>query len=182
MSTLMPSRPMRSLPVVVTSAGVWLLLHGEWSLANVVWGVVLGVGLVVLFPVDAGALRHRLHPWGLLKWLAFVLWSLVLSSWAVIKVILRPTPENLAAGVVRIRLDTESPLTATLVANAITLTPGTMTLTARLDPAELHVHGIGLDRGPGGLDEFRASVHDLERRTLAAFSPVPPGSTNGDAT
>jgi multisubunit Na+/H+ antiporter MnhE subunit len=47
------------------------------------------------------------------------------------------------------------------------LTPGTMTLTARLDPAELHVHAIGL----GDVNEFRLSVHDLERRTTAAFTP-----------
>ena len=164
----MTDRLVRSLPVIVSSACVWLLLHGELSVANVLWGVVLGVALAVLFPVNTAALRHRLHPWGLVRWLAFVLWSLVLSSWAVIKVIVRPTPENLAAGVVRIRLETESALTTTLVANAITLTPGTMTLTARLDPAELHVHGIGL----GDLDDFRASVADLERRTLAAFSPI----------
>ena len=43
-----------------------------------------------------------------------------------------------------------------------------MTLTATVDPAELHVHGIGL----GDLEEFRAAVHDLERRTLAAFEPI----------
>lgn len=164
----MTDRLFRSLPIVASSAGVWLLLHGEFSVPNVLWGLVLGLALAIVFPVDTSALRHRVHPWGLVKWLAFVLWSLVLSSWAVIKVILRPTPANLAAGVVRIRLTTESPLTATLVANAITLTPGTMTLTARLGPAELHVHGIGL----GDLAEFRASVHDLERRTLAAFSPA----------
>ena len=53
------------------------------------------------------------------------------------------------------------------MANAVTLTPGTMTLTARLDPAELHIHVLGLDDA----DEFRASVHDLERRTVAALTP-----------
>jgi multicomponent Na+:H+ antiporter subunit E len=164
-------RVVRSLPIVAASAAVWLLLHGDWSFANVLWGVVIGVVLVLLFPVDRTALRHRLHPWGLLKFLVFVLWSLVKSSWAVIKIILRPTPAALASGIVRIRLTTESPLTTTLVANAITLTPGTMTLTARCDPAELHVHGIGLDTSAEGLDDFRESVLDLERRTVAAFEP-----------
>ena len=43
-----------------------------------------------------------------------------------------------------------------------------MTLTARLDPAELHIHVLGL----ADPDEFRDSVHDLERRTIAAISPV----------
>lgn len=167
----MIERVARSGLIVVVCAGAWLLMHGDWSFANLLWGVVLGVGLAVVFPThQSSTVRHRLHPWALIKLVGFVLWSLVLSSWAVVRTILRPTPENLAAGIVRIRLAEESPLTATLVANAITLTPGTMTLTARLDPAELHVHGIGL----ADLDQFRATVADLERRTVAALEPLHP--------
>ncbi|HWL41368.1 MAG TPA: Na+/H+ antiporter subunit E [Ilumatobacter sp.] len=171
----MTDRIVRSLPVVGVCAAAWVLLHGDWSGINLFWGVVIGVGLAVLFPVDRSAMRHRLHPWGLLKFVVFVLWSLVQSSWAVIKVIVRPTPTNLAAGIVRIRLTSESPLTTTVVANAITLTPGTLTLTARVGPSELHVHAIGLDSGPGGLDDFRASALDLEQRALAALEPLEPG-------
>lgn len=166
----MTDRIVRSLPVVAVCAATWLLLHGEVTIPNVLWGIVLGALLAVAFPVDTRALRHRLHPVGLVRWIGFVLWSLVKSSWAVIKVIVHPTPENLRAGIVRIRLESESPATTTLVANAITLTPGTMTLTALVGPAELHVHGIGLD----DLDQFRADVLDLERRTLAAIEPREP--------
>lgn len=90
-----------------------------------------------------------------------------MSSWAVIKVILRPTPAALRSAVIRVRLEHESTLTTTIVANAITLTPGTMTLTARLDPAEVNVHVLSFDDA----DEFRASVLDLEQRTIAALEP-----------
>jgi multicomponent Na+:H+ antiporter subunit E len=71
--------------------------------------------------------------------------------------------------VVRIALEHDSPLTTTIVANSITMTPGTMTLTATVDPAELHVHAIGLD----DVDEFRDSVRSLERRVVAALEPAP---------
>ncbi len=149
---------------------VWLLLQGELTFGNVVGGLVLAVVLVLLFPVSTTVVAHRVHPWALIKFIGFVLWSLVLSSWAVIKVIVRPTPTSLRSGIVRIRLDAESPLTSTIVANAVTLTPGTMTLTARLDPAELHIHVLGL----ADPEEFRESVHDLERRTVAAWTPILP--------
>jgi multicomponent Na+:H+ antiporter subunit E len=164
----MKARLLFSLPVVLVLAGGWLLLHGDWSVANVIGGVVLGTVLVLLFPLDRTQLRHRLHPWAFVKLVGFVLYSLVLSSWAVIKVIVRPTPDSLRAGVVRVTLRHESQLTTTLVANAVTLTPGTMTLTARLDPAELHIHVLGL----ADPDEFRESVHDLERRAVAALTPI----------
>lgn len=164
----MTARRSRSVGVVAVLACGWMLLHGDWSIANLLGGVVLGALLVALFPIDGGQMRHVVHPWAFVKWSGFVLYSLVLSSWAVIKVIMRPTPESLRSGVVRVRLGEESQLTTTLVANAVTLTPGTMTLTARLDPAELHIHVLGL----ADPDEFRASVHDLERRTVAAVTPI----------
>ena len=160
-------RLVRSLPLAVVIVGTWLLLQGQWSVANVAGGVGLAVVLLVLFPVSTTVLRHRVHPWALAKFVVFVLYSLVMSSWAVIKVIVRPRPTALRAAVVRVRLEHESALTTTIVANAITLTPGTMTLTARLDPAEVNVHVLSFDDA----DAFRESVLDLERRTVAAFEP-----------
>ena len=166
----MIGRPLRSAPLLVVLVATWLLLQGEWSVGNIAGGVAIALLLVLMFPVSRESTAHRVHPWALLKFIGFVLYSLVMSSWAVIKVILRPTPTSLRSGIVRVPLSEESALTATIVANAVTLTPGTMTLTARLDPAELHIHVLGL----GDAEEFRESVHDLERRTVAALTPRPP--------
>lgn len=163
----MISRVVRSLPIVVMMVVAWLLLQGGLSVANVLGGAVVAVILVVVFPVNDVDVSHRVRPWAFVKFIGFVLYSLVLSSWAVIKIIVRPTPESLRSGIVRVPLGVESPLTTTIVANAVTLTPGTMTLTARVHPAELHIHVLGL----ADADEFRASVDDLERRTVAAFEP-----------
>jgi multicomponent Na+:H+ antiporter subunit E len=157
----------RTVPLFVVLVAVWLLLQGQPSVGNIVGGAVVAAALVVMFPVSETVVHHRLHPWAFVKFIGFVLYSLVVSSWAVIKVILRPTPENLRSGIVRVSLEEESPLTTTIVANAVTLTPGTMTLTARLDPPELHIHVLGL----GDAEEFRESVYDLERRTVAALTP-----------
>jgi multicomponent Na+:H+ antiporter subunit E len=163
----MSRRPLLAAPLFVVLLGTWLLLQGEVSVANVLGGAVVAAALVVVFPVGAHVVHHRLHPWAFAKFIGFVLWSLVLSSWEVIKIVVRPTPTNLRAGIVRVRLQHESPLTTTIVANAVTLTPGTMTLTARLDPAELHIHVLGL----ADAEEFKESVYDLERRTVAGLTP-----------
>lgn len=172
------TRLARTLPLVAVLLVTWLLLQGELTVGNVAGGTVLAVVLVEIFPVHRPEVRHRLHPWGLLKLVVFVLYSLVMSSWEVIKVILHPTPANLRSGIVRVQLSAESPLTTTIVANAVTLTPGTMTLTARLDPAELHIHVLGL----ADPEEFKESVHDLERRTIAALEPQLGTATDVDGT
>ena len=163
----MISRLLRSLPIVAVMVGAWLLLQGGLTVANVLGGAAVAVLLVVVFPVNDVEVSHRVRPWAFVKFVGFVLYSLVLSSWEVIKIIFHPSPKSLRSGIVRVPLRVESPLTTTIVANAVTLTPGTMTLTARVHPAELHIHVLGL----ADVDEFRASVDDLERRTVAAFEP-----------
>jgi len=163
-------------PVVVVLTVTWVLLQGGPTVGNVVGGFGLSAAIVAGFPPRRRGYRHRLHPVAFLRFVVFVLWSLVLSSWAVITTILRPTPANQRAGIVTVRLESDSPLTTTMVANAITLTPGTITLTARTAPAELNVHVLGL----GDPEEFRASVADLERRVLAALEPSPDIATSSE--
>jgi multicomponent Na+:H+ antiporter subunit E len=163
----MKARVALAAPLFIVLVVTWVLLQGSLTAANVLGGAALAVALVVIFPVSRTVVHHRLHPWALVKLVVFVLYSLVMSSWEVIKVIARPTPTSLRSGIVRVRLHKESPLTATIVANAVTLTPGTMTLTARVDPSELHIHVLGL----ADPEEFRESLYDLERRTVAALTP-----------
>lgn len=154
---------------VVVLTATWVLLNGELSAANVLGGLAVAAGVLVSVPIAPVARRHDVHPVAALRFLGFVLWSLVTSSLAVLVTSLRPTDERLRSGIVRVVLPGASPLVTTLVANAITLTPGTLTVTAEADPGVLHVHALGL----GDLDEFRAEIADLHARAAAAFTPRP---------
>jgi multicomponent Na+:H+ antiporter subunit E len=153
---------LRALALLV----VWIALWGELSVANVVSGLVTIGLLTLVFPGTSGH-GHRLHPWGALRLLATVLSSLVVSSAQVVRAVVRPTPDRIHAEVIPVGLDTRSPLVAAIVANSITLTPGTMTVDLDPDTFELQVHVLGrVDH-----DEFRAEVHELERRVVAAVGP-----------
>lgn len=149
----------RSLVLLV----LWIALWGELSVANVVSGVIAIGLLTLLFPASSGH-GHRLHPIGAVRLVGSVLASLVLSTWRVVLAVVRPTPDRVHAEVIEVGLGTRSPLVAAIVANSITLTPGTMTVD--LDPATfaLQVHVLGrVDH-----DEFRADVRALEQRVVAA--------------
>lgn len=160
----------RRVAWIVTLAATWVLLNGDLTTANVVGGALVAVGVVVLVPLSPTAQRHRVHPVALVRFALFVLGSLVTSSWAVVRAALRPTDARLRAGIVRVPLPGATPLVTALVANAITLTPGTLTVTADDgDAPQLHVHVLGL----GDPDDFRARVRDLQARATAAFTPVP---------
>lgn len=144
---------------------LWVALWGELSVANVASGIVMVV-LLALVVRPAAGVRHVPSPIGMLVLAWHVLVDLVVSSVGVARAVLQPTPERTATAVVPVPLTTRSPLVASIVANAITLTPGTLTVDVDVDDAAfvLRVHVLGrVDP-----DEFRAGIALLERRVVAA--------------
>jgi multicomponent Na+:H+ antiporter subunit E len=67
--------------------------------------------------------------------------------------------------IVRVPTATRTPLEATVLANVITLTPGTLTLEVDPDNYDLYVHGLYVD----SIDDFRAQIATIERRLLKAM-------------
>ncbi|MCB0999124.1 MAG: Na+/H+ antiporter subunit E [Acidimicrobiales bacterium] len=148
---------------------VWIALQGRLTVANVVGGLIVAVGVVVLFPSTGGA-AHRVNPVALVRFVGRLLVDLVRSSATVVIAVLRPDPARVRTEVIEVRLATRSRLVTTVVGNAITLTPGTMTLDVRHDDDGyvLDVHVLGtVDH-----TEFAASIAGLESRVARAFRLV----------
>jgi multicomponent Na+:H+ antiporter subunit E len=83
-----------------------------------------------------------------------------LVAWEVI------TPRNrINQGIVCIPMRASSPGLVTLVANMITLTPGTLTIELRSNPTRLYVHILHLR----SVEEVRHQVRHLEGLAMAAF-------------
>ncbi|MEX0768150.1 MAG: Na+/H+ antiporter subunit E [Microthrixaceae bacterium] len=108
---------------------VWILLWGDLSPANFLAGIALAVALILLFPPST-AQHGGVHLAAVIR---FVLWfskALVLSNLTVAKEVGRPRID-IEPGIVAVPLRACSPLVAVFVANAITLTPGTLTVDVR---------------------------------------------------
>jgi multicomponent Na+:H+ antiporter subunit E len=144
---------------------LWVVLWGEVTVANVVSGVAVSAVLLLLLPLRRGARgRFYVRP---LRAVGFVLWLLVqivrsnlLVAWEIL------TPrDRIRAGVVSVVLPPCSDGLVTLVANCITLTPGTLTLEVRREPTTLYVHVLHLR----DIDDVRHDVLDLLRRVVRAF-------------
>lgn len=146
---------------------MWILLWGDLNLANVVTGAVLAIGLVVVFPPeDSNDDPIVVRPLAAASFLVWFLWALIVTNVAVAKEVLLPSSRSeIHPAVVACFLRTESGRLATLVANAITLTPGTLTIDARGRPAVLYVHVLAFE----SIEATRDEVADLERRIVRAF-------------
>lgn len=157
--------------VLVTSAIVWVALWGDLSVANVVWGVVLGAVTLRLVPVRHKEHRVPVRPWYIVRFAALFLWSLTKASAEVAWEVLTPG-SHIREGIVAVELRTTSPGLMTLIGNVVSLTPGTLTLEVRQDPPTLYIHVLHLH----DVDAVKADVHRFEAIALAAFGEhgVPP--------
>lgn len=146
---------------------MWLLLWGDINLANVLSGVAIAAALVMVFPPDdTNDDPIVVRPIAAMSFLLWFLWALVVTNVAVAREVVLPSSRSqIRPAVVACYLRTRSGRLATIVANAITLTPGTLTIDARGRPAVLYVHVLSFE----SIEATRAEVEDLERRVVAAF-------------
>ncbi len=148
--------------------GLWVLLWGDLSIANVVSGLAVGVivlsaaQLPRLAPTGGGAVR--IAPLATAYFVLYVLVKLVeanlVLAWEII------TPRNrINTGVVAVPLRTESSLSMMIVANVITLTPGTVTLEVAGSPPVLYVNVLHLH----DLGRVRRDLLRIEELSVRAF-------------
>ena len=145
---------------------VWIALWGDVSWGNVISGLIV-IPIVTIISVRLPR-SHRVHPLGVAKFAVLFIKMLIDSTIVVARTSLRPTPDRVRAGVVAAHLEYPTALVATVVADAITLTPGTLTLDISPDSSTLYVHVLGI----GDPEEVRADVADLERLVVGAIEPI----------
>lgn len=170
MSTLLAPLVARA-PMLLWLTLVWVALWGDPTVGTATAGAVLGAAVLL------GASRGRrprarstlhLRPLALLRLAAVFAVMLVTSTAAVVRVVLSPRLV-LDSAVIAIELPPASAGLVTLVANAVTLTPGTLTLAVDLRPdgtALLHVHALDA----ADADAVRRDVLRLHALSAAAFN------------
>lgn len=156
----------RRLPTLVGLVLMWIALWGTPSLANVLAGAAVAVAVMVFADhVQPRPVRY-LDPVAALKYLLTFSKQLLVANWQVIRAVLRP--DEIRPGILAMPLYGASDAVVTLVANSITLTPGTLTLeTDRRDNvAILYVHALDLTDADG----VREDICELELLAVDAFA------------
>jgi multicomponent K+:H+ antiporter subunit E len=122
-------------------AAVWLLLNNSLAPGHVLLGLLLGWAIpwfTLRFWPERVCLRR---PLTLLRFVAVVLYDIVVANLAVARRILG-SPDRLRPAFVAVPLALESDLAISLLANTICLTPGTVSARLSPDRRSLLVHGL----------------------------------------
>lgn len=126
---------------VLLLLAIWLLLTWPFSAAELVAGAVAAV-VISLVPTGAGGVLRevRVTPRAIAAVIAYLfvfLAALVRANLDVAFRVLKPSLP-ISPGIVAIRTNLKTPLARTLLANSITLTPGTITVETRDDVFYIH--------------------------------------------
>lgn len=153
---------MSSVLLNIFLALIWAASTGEVTLVNLSIGYALGFVILFLTRGAIGSSRYVDRITGLVSFIFFVIFHLIAANLRVVRDVLRPT-HQLRPGIVRIPLEAQTDAEIILLANILSLMPGTFSLDVSDNREYLYVHAMHLpDR-----DAFEGWVKDsLEPRVL----------------
>jgi len=120
---------------------VWMALTGKFLLENFVFGFVLGFFILWLLGRRGENNKYFSRVPRLIGFIFFFLYELIKANLEVAFDVITPK-FFMKPGIVRIPLEAKTDLEITLLANLITLTPGTLSLDVSDDKKVLYVHAM----------------------------------------
>lgn len=143
----------------------WVLLSGDFSGLNLLVGLIFGYITLVLIEPQLDSLKG--YPARVPRFIGFIgffLKELVQANLRVAFDIVTP-PWHMKPGVIAMSLSARTEMEITLVANLISLTPGTLSLDVSDDRKVLYIHAMFLDNE----EELRRNLKEMEHRALELF-------------
>lgn len=151
--------------VNVLMALVWAAVTGSFSLINLVFGFALGALALSLIREQVGSMGYFSRSRRVLALMLLFVYELVLSSVRVAILVLKPDMK-LKPGIFAFPLRVDRDFEITLLANLITLTPGTLSVDVSDDRRFLYVHALDCSDP----DQTREDIADgFERKIMEAF-------------
>ncbi|MCC6176343.1 MAG: Na+/H+ antiporter subunit E [Chloroflexi bacterium] len=140
----------------------WVALTAAFTPINLVFGFALGYLILFFAQRVLGPANYFLKVRQFVSFVLFFIRELVLANLRVALDVVTPG-YNMRPAIVAVPLDVETDVEITLLANLITVTPGSFSIDVSPDRRVLYVHAMYVDDP----DEFRRSIKEgFERRVL----------------
>lgn len=125
-------------------AVVWVALSGNFTAAGFLAGLLVGYLVLAVAGPAFGVHGYGLRAFRAIGFVLYYLYELVVSNLRVALDVIRPRMRSRPA-FVAIPVDDLNPAQITLLANLITMTPGTLSIDVSRDESTLYIHGMFVD-------------------------------------
>lgn len=149
-------------------AFVWAGLIGSFSLGSLTAGFIFGYLIMLVFSSGTDATNYLAKIPLFIGFALYYLREMVRANVQIAIDLLRVTP-HFTPGFVKVPLDLKTDVEITLLANLVTMTPGTLTVDVSDDRSHLLVHGLYMqDPQAVGADIKK----NLEQRIIKLLRPA----------
>jgi multicomponent Na+:H+ antiporter subunit E len=158
---------LRQLPLLVGLVVLWTFLWNQLTVLSLVSGVVVALLVTRVFFLPPVELSGRFNLGWAVVFLGRFLFDLVVASVEVAWKAVRPAGVRSNA-IVAVQLHTRSDFIMTLVAEAVSLVPGSLVVEADRERSILYMHALAVEDADG-VEEVRSSVLGFEKRIARAL-------------
>lgn len=143
---------------------LWLIMSNSLGVGHFVLGALLGWGIPFFTQSFWPQSMVVSSPVLAVRFILLVLWDIVVANLQVAVLILS-SREKLQPAFIKIPLDLRQDFTITLLANTISLTPGTVTIDLQMEQGYILVHALNV----GDIDQ---AIADIKRRYEAPLKEI----------
>ncbi|MGM0613224.1 MAG: Na+/H+ antiporter subunit E [Bacteroidota bacterium] len=154
---------MRNFIYNIFLAFIWIALTMKFSLTNVIFGFVLGYLILWFAKRKESENKYFKRIPKFLNYIFYFVSEVIKGSMRIGYEIITPD-HKMNPGIIAVPLDAKSDVEITLLANSITLTPGTISIAVSDDRKILYVYNMYLNKDPEkSIQEIK---NGLERKLL----------------
>ncbi len=145
---------------------IWVVVNGQFTFVGFIFGFLIGMLALFLIREQLGSQAYFLKGWRILKLFFVFLYEIVLSAVRVARLVMSPSM-NVKPALFAYELTVTEDWQITLLANLITLTPGTLSVDVSKDREILYIHVVNTD----DLEAEKQAIRDgFERQILEISS------------
>lgn len=165
----------RHIVLNIVLALVWCLLQEKLNVTEFVIGGILGYGIIFMLKrvLDDGKEIHKPLSWGaslslvlrVFFYMLIFLKEIIKANLEVVKIVLSPELK-MTPGIIAYKMDVKTDAGITLLANSITLTPGTLSVDISEDRKILYIHALHIEDAEVLEQSIRDSLEKYTKEIL----------------
>jgi len=145
-------------------AFTWMFLGANYTFASFFGGYLVGLFIIFMMRRFFPRRFYLINVFAAIKLLLIFIRELILSNIAILKVILKPKLD-IKPGIFALPTELTKDWEITVLANLITLTPGTLVIDISDDNKLLYIHAMDLDN-------VEQAIHDIKNSFEKAIMEV----------
>lgn len=146
-------------------AFVWMFLNGDLYFLNFVEGFIIGFVILLMSTYSETSRRYFIKFFRVINFILYFIYKLIVANFKVAYDVITPK-HRMNPAIIAVPLDLKSDIGITILANVITLTPGTLSLDVSNDKRILYVHAAYENDKNKFIDEIK---NEFEKKVMEIF-------------